>query len=228
MNYKKITQIIVVALLTFNCNNSNKVNTKITKTKVNKLEEESKIEQETRKNTSNKDDIRLNTAIGYYFPTEVKDCDFWIKIVKKNDSLQYVFYHNNKVKKTGQVLIYTEDNQNILNFKNSFSAEFNDDMIVFQNYGNAMNSYERIPYCNLKYITLKKIFHINKDELTFYNDKAFYLEQAGLYKEAIYLLEKIIPDFPNRTVAYLYLGDAYWENNEKEKAKKMYKIYIKQ
>jgi tetratricopeptide (TPR) repeat protein len=60
------------------------------------------------------------------------------------------------------------------------------------------------------------------------NDIAFFFEQAGYYKEAVYLLEKIIKKFPNRTVAYYNLGDAYWELGEKDKAIKAYTTYIEQ
>jgi tetratricopeptide (TPR) repeat protein len=73
---------------------------------------------------------------------------------------------------------------------------------------------------NQKHITLKT--------LTTYNDIAYYLQKAGANKEAIFLLEKIIKKFPNRTVAYYNLGDAYWELGEKDKAIKAYTTYIEQ
>ena len=60
------------------------------------------------------------------------------------------------------------------------------------------------------------------------NDIAFFFEQTGYYKEAIYLLERIIEKYPNRTVAYINLGDAYFKDNKEEKAIKSYKIYVKQ
>ena len=74
---------------------------------------------------------------------------------------------------------------------------------------------------------MKKL-KIENTNLTFYNDKAYYLEQSGLYTEAIYLLELIIKQFPNRTVAYINLGDSYWGVGSFEKAKKTYQLYIKQ
>ncbi|WP_072682722.1 M48 family metallopeptidase [Arcobacter sp. LA11] len=64
--------------------------------------------------------------------------------------------------------------------------------------------------------------------LTQYNNIAYYLEQAGAYKESIYLLEKIIEKYPNRTVAYINLGDSYLKSGNKEKAIENYKIYVKQ
>jgi tetratricopeptide (TPR) repeat protein len=59
-----------------------------------------------------------------------------------------------------------------------------------------------------------------------YNDIAYYLQQANANEEAIFLLEKIIEKFPNRTVAYLNLADAYNGINENEKAKENYEKYI--
>jgi tetratricopeptide (TPR) repeat protein len=67
-----------------------------------------------------------------------------------------------------------------------------------------------------------------RNAITKYNDIAYYLEQSGLYKEAIYLLEKVIENFPDRTVAYINLGDAYWGLGKKEHAKKAYLVYVEQ
>lgn len=66
------------------------------------------------------------------------------------------------------------------------------------------------------------------DALVKYNNIAYYLEQSKLYKQAIFLLEKIITEFPNRTVAYINLGDAYWGLNKKSKANDAYKTYVAQ
>ncbi|WP_324172522.1 tetratricopeptide repeat protein [Sulfurimonas sp.] len=74
---------------------------------------------------------------------------------------------------------------------------------------------------------LKEI-KISKNTLVNYNNIAYYLEKAKAYPEAIYLLEKILEKYPNRTVAYINLGDAYWGLANKEKAKQAYSTYIKQ
>jgi len=76
-------------------------------------------------------------------------------------------------------------------------------------------------------------FYFNKYKLTHatltqYNNIAYYLQKAGADEEAIYLLEKIIEKFPNRTVAYYNLGDAYWALGKKKKAMKAYTTYIEQ
>jgi len=64
--------------------------------------------------------------------------------------------------------------------------------------------------------------------LTKYNNIAYYLQKAGASKEAIFILEKILSKYPNRTVAHYNIADAYWDIDDKENAIKHYKIYVKQ
>jgi tetratricopeptide (TPR) repeat protein len=76
-------------------------------------------------------------------------------------------------------------------------------------------------------------FYLNKYKLTHttltqYNNIAYYLQKAGANEEAVFLLKKIVKKFPNRTVAYYNLGDAYWALGEKDKAIKAYTTYIEQ
>jgi len=80
--------------------------------------------------------------------------------------------------------------------------------------------------CQLKYYFKEKYYFKKNIELS--NNIAFFLEQAGYYKEAIYLLEKIIEKFPKRTVAYYNLADAYWALGEKKRAIEAYMTYIEQ
>lgn len=67
---------------------------------------------------------------------------------------------------------------------------------------------------------------LNQKIVQKYNDIAYYLQQVNANDEAIFLLEKIIEKFPNRTVAYLNLADAYNGINNKDKAKENYEKYI--
>ena len=73
-----------------------------------------------------------------------------------------------------------------------------------------------------------ELYPFSSKTLTSYNNIAYYLQKAGANKEAAYLLEKIIQKFPNRTVAYYNLGDAYWALAEKQKAIKAYTTYVEQ
>ena len=71
-----------------------------------------------------------------------------------------------------------------------------------------------------------QIDDLSTKNLSSYNDIAYYLQQANANDEAIFLLEKIIEKFPNRTVLYLNLADAYYGINENEEAKVNYEKYI--
>jgi len=62
--------------------------------------------------------------------------------------------------------------------------------------------------------------------VTSYNNIAYYLNNLSSHKYSILLLEKILEKFPNRTVAYYNLGDAYWNNYDQQKAKIAYKKYV--
>jgi len=66
----------------------------------------------------------------------------------------------------------------------------------------------------------KIIMHNNISEL----DK----NNCSLQTLSVLKLNETITKFPNRTVAYYNLGDAYWELGEKEKARKAYTTYIEQ
>jgi len=67
---------------------------------------------------------------------------------------------------------------------------------------------------------------ISNDNVRQYNDIAYYLEQAKLYNESVFLLEKIIKKFPERTVAYINLGDTYIGLGNVTKAQEAYRKYI--
>ncbi|HHD81173.1 MAG TPA: tetratricopeptide repeat protein [Campylobacterales bacterium] len=95
-----------------------------------------------------------------------------------------------------------------------------------------LNSYvsdkkSKLDFNYSKVLQLKSLC-LDKNNVVFYNDMSYYLQKAGANKEAIYLLKKIIEKFPNRTVAYYNLGDAYWELGDRTKAVKAYTTYIEQ
>ena len=88
---------------------------------------------------------------------------------------------------------------------------------------------ENYTVTNLFYFySILNLLPIEKKTLTTYNNIAYYLQKAGSNQEAIYLLEKILEKYPNRTVAYYNLADAYWALGEKKKAIKAYTTYIEQ
>lgn len=81
-------------------------------------------------------------------------------------------------------------------------------------------------YFNSNIVELKKT--IDKKNLVKLNNIAYYLQKVNANKEAIFLLEKILKKYPNRTVAHYNLADAYWALGEKKKAIASYTTYIEQ
>lgn len=90
-------------------------------------------------------------------------------------------------------------------------------------YNDTLGDFNLEKVIDLKY----NIPNINITNIQLLNNRAYYLEQSGAYDEAISLLETIIEKFPNRTVAYINLGDAYWGLDSFNKAKGAYQMYVK-
>jgi hypothetical protein len=68
---------------------------------------------------------------------------------------------------------------------------------------------------------------ISNETVSQYNDLAYYLQQTSHEKLfAQYVLERITTIFPERIVAYINLGDTYWDLENFEKAKQAYRKYI--
>ena len=84
--------------------------------------------------------------------------------------------------------------------------------------------YDRFDVGKLLFESLNEL----KKRLVKLNNIAYYLQKNGQNREAMIMLELIVREFPNRTVAYYNLGDAYWALGEKKKAIASYKTYIKQ
>ena len=67
---------------------------------------------------------------------------------------------------------------------------------------------------------------LRSSTLPLFNDYGYFLEQANRSLEAIPVLEKVVAFAPERTPAYLNLGDAYAKAGETEKAKVNYRKYV--
>ena len=78
------------------------------------------------------------------------------------------------------------------------------------------------------YVELLNNMPITKKNVRIYNDIAYYLEQNNNDEEAIILLDAIVRKVRYRTVAYINLGDAYWQAGKRYQAYKSYSNYIKQ
>jgi len=69
-------------------------------------------------------------------------------------------------------------------------------------------------------------YPIDQDNVSFYNDIGFFLEQGEKYWDAVYVLEEVVKAVPDRTVAYINLGDAYFECKQNKITKDRYLKYI--
>jgi hypothetical protein len=113
----------------------------------------------------------------------------------------------------------SEDNK----IRKSLDGIYNDVLQLHKNGKKDEAAIVIIEFFKLKSESDNKIdkFNVNK-----YNDLGFFLEQGKKYREAVELLEKVVNADPNRTVAYINLGDAYFGLKDSAKAKKAYLKYI--
>jgi len=149
------------------------------------------------------------------FPSNVLLEDFSIELffekyayMAKREVLNEFMSSFNEIKK-----LYSQPN------KEKFKKYIRNNLIIYTEENVVCKRYDYLEM----YLYLDNINMISKS-----NDIAYYFQKAGANKEAIYLLEKILEKFPERTVAYYNLGDAYWELGEKKKAIKAYGTYIEQ
>jgi tetratricopeptide (TPR) repeat protein len=70
-----------------------------------------------------------------------------------------------------------------------------------------------------------KPWTIENHTLASFNDLGYFLEQSGEYSKAIEVLDAVVKAFPDRTVAYLNLADAYAGLGDSVKAKANYSKY---
>lgn len=69
-------------------------------------------------------------------------------------------------------------------------------------------------------------FPLSSNNINDYNNIAYYLQENKSYNESLFLLKEILKNNPNRVVAWLNLGDAYWSLEDKIKAINAYQKYI--
>jgi len=69
-------------------------------------------------------------------------------------------------------------------------------------------------------------YPLSKRNVTQYNNIAYYFEKHKAYEQSTFVLEKILDQYPTRTVAYINLGDAYWGLDKRIKAKAAYQKYV--
>jgi hypothetical protein len=70
-----------------------------------------------------------------------------------------------------------------------------------------------------------KPWTIRDEDVAAFNDWGFFLAEAKLYHDAVAVLSAVLAAFPDRTVAYLNVGDAYVGMHDTAKAKVAYRRY---
>ncbi|QKF67307.1 hypothetical protein AVENP_1762 [Arcobacter venerupis] len=150
-----------------------------------------------------------------------------------DQTIEYFIYYINKKWELNKSITtnstYLETKICILNNKeeNCYHVKNLEENNILINIIENLKNKKNIPLFSKEYIfSLFNTYELNLKTLTQYNDIAYYLQQANANNEAIFLLEKILEKFPNRTVAYLNLADAYDGLGNKEKAKENYEKYM--
>jgi hypothetical protein len=98
---------------------------------------------------------------GSYKTIDQESCPIVLSIFSQKDELHYKITTSSR-ELVGQLVIIKQDNEVSLRFvdllgdnpKDEVSGLFNNDTIVIQNYGNAMNQYIVFSECGTKYIEL--------------------------------------------------------------------------
>ncbi|WP_428740042.1 tetratricopeptide repeat protein [Sulfurimonas sp.] len=169
-------------------------------------------------------------AVWYNLHVYKKYNDFMLKLLINDDEFNG---HDGMVGCNNVAFLYKtkeaiEKKLNEINISNNVVLNSLEEFVK-KNYAKKYDSLFTLKDSSFDIGALKEILNevpISTKTLTQYNDIAYYLEQANANDEAIYLLEKIIEKYPNRIVAYYNLGDAYWDDGDKLKAKQAYKKYI--
>lgn len=78
---------------------------------------------------------------------------------------------------------------------------------------------------NVKYDLIEYLFNypISNKNVVKYNDLAYFLSNDDI---SLYILSSVIKKFPKRTVAYLNIGDSFYNLGNEYQARKNYKKYI--
>ncbi|MBP2615890.1 tetratricopeptide repeat protein [Chryseobacterium jejuense] len=72
---------------------------------------------------------------------------------------------------------------------------------------------------------LLKQYPLNKKTVNDYNNIAYYQEQNKNYNNSIFILNRILSQYPNRVVAWLNYADSKWGLNNKQESKEAYTKY---
>tara|TARA_B110000091_G_scaffold197377_1_gene225555 strand:+ start:17 stop:535 length:519 start_codon:yes stop_codon:yes gene_type:complete len=164
----KTILLLTITILLSACNNSPKVdqNNSHPNSQVAEEDEEPNIETVattlTKKSSNQPKSNETDKYTGNY-TSQDEACDIKVS-VKKSDLLYSYQFTTATLKNSGNLKIDTVKNNVYFRFTNlnsesegyAIKAQVNDDELIIQNYGNAMNQYHHIKDCDVKYINLAK------------------------------------------------------------------------
>lgn len=138
--------IVAISMILGSCNNNN----------AQKTEQKDSVKTETVQTPQTKVAIDYS---GKYSMTDKSVCDLTIEIQKKDTGFTYV---SGKAK--GNLEIINQEGDVYLNFiaingkspKGDVEAKYENETLMIQNEGNAMNPYSIFKKCDAKYLELKK------------------------------------------------------------------------
>jgi|GEM_PF-1534730 len=178
--------------------------------------------------------LRLYDSTYFSFSSS---CNIELKILHKRNAILNI---NGKTKK-GIISInrYSKDffdfKDNTNNILVTFSFENSNIAIENQKYQFECEDAKFIVLYKIKndnesLIRIKEYLNDNQtifdDNIESLNDKAFFLEKNKQFKSSAFILEKITLKRPDRVVAWLNLGDVYWEINKINESRMAYLKYI--
>ncbi|HEX8545419.1 MAG TPA: hypothetical protein VF691_00580 [Cytophagaceae bacterium] len=136
------------------------------------------------------------------------------------------YYKDNPVFRIGQnysdSTITWATNQEFEQIKKKFDLNYN----LYSN-ENKVKRYNKIKDVGvIELLDYLNFLGINKETVQKLNDMAYFFLEAKFPSNSIYLLENILSVYPERTVAYLNLADAYLLSDETTLAKEAYQKYI--
>lgn len=164
------------------------------------------------------------------------NCGLGTNFLKKYAIIANESDYKKKIKEIIELLDGFKENENLItilmqSITSSTTITDNDELTII--YNKAFELFKKKDKSGAADIILNFIndntrtnITITPESVNTYNDIGFFLEQGKKYPEAITVLEEVIKAYPDRTVAYINLGDAYFGLQNKVKAKEAYFKYI--
>ncbi len=158
---------------------------------------------------------------------------------KSDNYINDLSFKNNILTYTTSIAPIASNNYSVINFKLKFSNNkftifnYSEEVFAVGNDDSAKinldnKNFNNNPFNYYEWTSDKSWLtnvNLSNTNITTINDFVYNLQNINPSISSE-VLDRIISQFPERTVAYLNLGDSYWNMGEKEKAIENYKKYI--